>query len=671
MPDRDSNWGAGPRLESQAEPLWRPSAERVASAAMTGFAELAAAAAGRDFSSYFDLHAWSVADPEAFWSLYAEYGAIPFHRHATSVMSGDPMPATRWFEGAMLNYAEALLYPVALVDASQPALLALHEAGAERQLSYAELRREVAATQAALRGEGVGRGDRVAAYAANVPETLVLLLACAGLGAIFTSCSPDFGLEAAISRFGQVRPKLLAASCSYSYGGKRFDVSSVVRRLTEELGLRRAVALPYPGEETRPQGTVAWSDWIAASGEGPELLALPFDHPLYVLYSSGTTGLPKAIVHRAGGALLSHHKEHRLHSDIRPGDTVLYFTTCGWMMWNWLVSVLAQGATAVLYEGSPAHPGLDTLWRLAERHRFSFFGTSARYLHTLQAQQAEPRRHDLGRLRTIASTGSPLSPAGFEYVYRKVKDDVHLASISGGTDIVSCFMLGVPTLPVFAGQIQAPGLGVDLAAYDEEGRAVERQPGELVCRQALPSMPLRFWDDARGERYWAAYFERYPGVWHHGDLVAVTDQGGIVVYGRSDATLNPGGVRIGTAEIYRPLDELPEVVEAAAVGKREGGDEKIWLFVVLAQGADLDEELEGKIRERIRSGASPRHVPRRIIALSQLPRTRSGKAMEIAIARVVNGQEVPNRSVVANPEALDEVASALKALSVKTSERSR
>ena len=512
-------------------------------AAITRFRLAAQAEAGVELPDYDALHAWSVAQPQSFWPLLASFAGLPLTGEVVSARSADPMPFTRWFEGATLNYARALLYPEALGDPDQAALIGVVESGQTTELSFRELRREVAAVQGGLRAAGVGRGDAVAAFAANVPETVVLLLACAGLGAVFTSCSPDFGTDAATARFSQLQPKLLFATTAYSYGGKWFDTSATVARLAGALGTAagRTIALPYPNAPAPASAeVVAWREFLAgSSGEQaePQLEELPFDHPLYVLYSSGTTGRPVA--------------------------------------------------------------------------------------------------HD--RVRCV---------------YRQGKCDDHLAIISGGTDIVGCFMLGVPTLPVYAGEIQRPGLGVDLAVLDEDGEEVVGRQGELVCRQPLPSMPLRFVGDPDFARYRASYLEHYPGLWRHGDLVERTPTGGIVVHGRSDATLNPGGVRIGTAEIYRALEAVPEVIEAAAVAKHTGSDQEVWLLVVLADGAELSGELERRIKGAVRSGASPRHVPARVLAVASLPRTRSGKSMEIAVTRLVNGQVVTNTEVVANPESL-------------------
>ncbi|HZJ10998.1 MAG TPA: acetoacetate--CoA ligase, partial [Trueperaceae bacterium] len=484
------------------EPLWRPSEARIEASAMEAFRRAAEAHAGRALPDYDALHAWSVARPEEFWELLARYVGLPLDGQVAEVRSSDPPPRTRWFAGASLNYARALLYPPELADPDQLAIIAEVEDGAGTTLSYRELRDLVAAIQGSLMDLGVAEGDAVAAFAANVPETVALLLACAGLGAVFSSCSPDFGAEAAVARFSQLEPKALFVTTGYRYGGRWFDTAATVTRVARELAgagasetsLAAVVALPYPGAEPSvPAGVERWGDFLAraadAADRAPLLVDLPFDHPLYVLYSSGTTGTPKAMLHRAGGVLLTHAKEHLLHCDIRAGDRAFYFTTCGWMMWNWLVSALARAATLVLYDGSPAHPELERPFEVAERHEVTFFGTSARYLHTLKAAGSRPaERFDLNSIKTVASTGSPLSPAGFEYVYREVKPDVHLASISGGTDIVGCFMLGVPTLPVYAGEIQRPGLGVDLVVLDESGTEVSGEPGELVCRQPLPSM---------------------------------------------------------------------------------------------------------------------------------------------------------------------------------------
>ncbi len=650
------------------DPLWSPSPECITQANMTAFMKAASNHTGRVFSSYAELHQWSLEDIAVFWKFYAEYAG--FDLDSPKVLQGS-MPYTKWFEGARLNYADQLLYPKNLKDSSQAVIISITETGHQKVLSYAELRHEVSCCAVSLKREGIEAGDRIAAFACNIPETVILFLACASIGAVFSSCSPDFGVDAALARFAQIEPKLLFASSVYFYGGKQFDTSETIQKLSQGISsLKKVIQLPYPGE-TSNSLWVAWEAWLESPLKGqpqgiaptlnfpptthhpPPTTYFPFDHPLYILYSSGTTGLPKAIVHRAGGALLQHHKEQHLHCDIKAGDVVLYFSTCGWMMWNWLVSVLAQAATIVLYEGSPTYPDAAVLWKLAEKYKLTFFGTSARYLHSLQSQQFKPDV-DLSKLRTIASTGSPLSPSAFEYVYQNIKTYVHLASISGGTDIVSCFMLGLPIESVYAGCVQAAGLGVDLAVFDESGSSVKNQAGELVCRQPLPSMPLKFWNDPDYKLYLASYFEVYPEVWRHGDLIEQTAYG-IIVYGRSDATLNPGGVRIGTAEIYRPLEVFPEILEVCAVGKKLEADEEIWLFVVLQQEFSLTPELVKRIKTEIRTKASPRHVPKHIFQVSQLPRTRSGKSMEIAVAKLVNNQVVPNREVMANPESLEEI----------------
>ncbi|HKZ72708.1 MAG TPA: acetoacetate--CoA ligase, partial [Steroidobacteraceae bacterium] len=542
------------------------------------------------------------------------------------------------------------------------ALLFANERGARRTLSWRELHAEVARVAAGLRELGVEPGDRVAGFLPNLPEAVIAMLAASSLGAVWSSCSPDFGFHGVLDRFGQIAPRVLFCADGYFYAGKRIDsLATVASVLASVPSIERVVVVTYIGE--------ADADAAAASPLGPkavrfEAFGTPrstlrfeltdFDHPLYILYSSGTTGIPKCIVHGAGGTLLQHQKEHLLHTDVRRGDRLFYFTTCGWMMWNWLVSALASGATVVLYEGSPFYPDAGSLWRLAAELRITIFGTSAKYLQAMEKSNFVPARDaDLACLRTVLSTGSPLAPEGFEFVYRDVKRDVQLSSISGGTDIVSCFALGNPLLPVYAGEIQCRGLGMAVDIFDDSGRPVRGAQGELVCTAPFPSMPVGFWNDPSGEKYRAAYFERFPGVWHHGDYAAITAHGGVVIHGRSDAVLNPGGVRIGTSEIYRQVEKLPEILESIAVGQDWKGDVRVVLFVRLAPGVELDDALKRRIRDTIRANATPRHVPAKIIAVPDIPRTISGKLTELAVRNVVHGLPVKNTDALANPQALE------------------
>ena len=504
---------------------------------------------------------------------------------------------------------------------------------------------------------GIESGDRVTGYLVNGPETVIAFLACASIGAIWSACSPDFGVSGARDRLGQIEPRLLIASDQYTYNGRRFDCLSTVQDLSAEIpSIQHVVMVPFAEVSVTETGH-EWLTWNGlldrATTNEPEFTPLPFDHPLYILYSSGTTGAPKCMVHGAGGTLLQHRKEHQLHTDLRADDTIVYFTTCGWMMWNWLVSALATGCTLVLYEGSLNHPDLSTAWRLAEELGVTVFGTSASFIEACMQDTVPPRDlADVSSLRALLSTGSPLSPDAFRWVYANVNSNLRLSSISGGTDIVSCFVLGNPLLPVYAGEIQCAGLGMDVAAYDESGESVVGIQGELVCRRPFPSMPVRFWNDPNGRRYRAAYFETYPGVWRHGDFIEITPRGGVVIFGRSDATLMPGGVRIGTAEIYRPLEAIPQVVAGLATTMRHEGRDEIVLFVVLRPGAKLDEALRAEILRTIRTSASPRHVPQHVLAVPDLPRTRNGKLAELTVARILRGDPVTNRESLANPECL-------------------
>jgi acetoacetyl-CoA synthetase len=651
-------------------PIWSPGAERVAQANLTRFLAHVRSRAPAGSESVRDvpsLYAWSVARPEAFWPEVWRFtgvvadermGGAPWERVVLGLdrmAPPDPQLGPRWFTGARLNFAENLLRH----EGDGDALVFWNEQGFQRRLSFRELRREVAAAADAFSSLGVSEGDRVAGFLPNLPETVIATLAAASRGAVWSSCSPDFGVNGVIDRFGQIGPKVLVCADGYRYAGKTIDVLPRVRDARQRLpDVRHVIVVPYlnPRPDLASISNAKRWDQLLDRHRGrdtPAYERLPFDHPLYILYSSGTTGLPKCMVHGAGGTLLQHLKELSLHTDVRPGDRVFYFTTCGWMMWNWLVSALGIGATVVLYDGAPlSTPSL--LWDMAEAERVSVFGTSAKYLALAEKEGLVPgRTHDLAALRTVLSTGSPLAAHSFDYVYRDVKSDVHLASISGGTDIVSCFALGNPVGPVWRGELQMRGLGMAVDVYGPDGTPIRGAEGELVCTRPFPSMPVAFWDDPNGSRYRAAYFDVYPGAWRHGDWARLTEHDGLVILGRSDATLNPGGVRIGTAEIYRQVEQLPDIVESLVIGQEWQGDVRIVLFVRLRDGMILDDTLRDRIRARIREHASPHHVPRKILQVADIPRTISGKITELAVRDIVHGRTVQNADALANPAALD------------------
>jgi acetoacetyl-CoA synthetase len=640
--------------------LWTPSKDRIAGTRMHEFVQ-SVAADRPDVADSVGLHEWSVREPGAFWSRMWEYGGVigepgprAFDPADGSVQRG------RFFPGSTVNVAENLLAD--RPGAGDEAIVAITEAGDHCSYTWAQLRTEVAALAAALAADGVQPGDRVAAYMPHVAETVITFLAANAIGATFTSTSSDFGTAGVVDRFGQTRPTVLVAADGYRYGGKEFSCLERIADAVAQLpSVRRTVVvgvLSHAPTISAIPNAVVWADYLEPSRGVPlEFLRMPGDHPLYILYSSGTTGKPKCITHRSLGVLLMHLKEHQLHCDIRAGDRVMYFTTCGWMMWNWLVSALGSGATVVLFDGNPFHPSPDILFDVAERERLTLMGVSAKYIDSLIKVGSRPRdTHDLGALRTLCSTGSPLSDDGFRWVYDAMRPDVHLASISGGTDLCGCFVGGDPTRPVYAGEIQGPALGMAVGVFDDAGAPVTEPgvKGELVCTAPFPSVPVGFWGDDDGRKFRTAYFERFPGVWAHGDFASWTEHGGMVIHGRSDATLNAGGVRIGTAEIYAQVEQLPGVVEAIAVGQEFDHDTRIVLFVRLADGVDLTDELQTSIRTRLREHASPRHVPARIAQVSDLPRTRSNKISELAVADVVNGREVRNTEALANPESLDE-----------------
>ena len=638
------------------QPLWTPSKDRVADTAMTAFMAFAGERVGRSFQGYDALHGWSVADLEGFWSAVWDFCGVIGDKGERVLVDGDRMPGAAFFPDARLNYAENLLRRSDDGDA----IVFWGEDKVRRRLSWRELNDLVSKMQQALAAAGVGVGDRVAAMLPNMPEATALMLATASLGATFSSCSPDFGERGVLDRFGQIEPKVFVSCDGYWYNGKEIAVADKLAAIESQLPTAEQIwIVSYLERAEAVAGGLTRAtplDAVLAGFEAKPVTyeRLPFNHPLYILFSSGTTGVPKCIVHAAGGTLLMHLKEQRLHSDVKPGDRVFYFSTCGWMMWNWLMSGLASGATLLLYDGSPFAPSGNILFDYADQEKMTLFGTSAKFIDAVAKSGLVPMSsHDLSTVRLMTSTGSPLAPESFSFVYEKIKHDIHLASISGGTAIVACFVLGIPVKPVYKGEIQGPGLGLDVQVWSEDGRPIREGKGELVCARPFPTMPVMFWNDPDGAKYRAAYFERFENIWCHGDFAEWTPHGGLIIHGRSDATLNPGGVRIGTAEIYAQVEQIPEVLEALAIGQTWDNDVRVVLFVRLAEGASLDADLEKRIKTQIRSGASPRHVPSKVVAVADIPRTKSGKITELAVRDVVHGREVKNKEALANPEALD------------------
>ena len=640
------------------EPLWSPSAERREASNLNAFIRKLAPSAGRRrLESYADILDFSLANPREFWSTLWDFAGVKASVRGDCVLiDEDRMPGARFFPDARLNYAQNLL----IKDDDSTALVFRGENKVRRTMSWKELNRSVARLHHAFAKAGLKPGDRVAAIVPNLPETIVAFLATISLGGVWSSCSPDFGERGILDRFGQIAPRFLVTCDGYYYNGRTIPLAAKIDAVLKQLpSVEETVIIDYTGTATDISRTlpraVAYDDYIARRKDSTiDFAQLPFDHPLYILYSSGTTGIPKCIVHRSGGILLKHLCELVLNSDVKPSDRLFYFTTCGWMMWNWLVSGLATGATLLLYDGSPFAPSERVLFDYAEDEGMTMFGTSAKYIDAVKKTGFRPRdAYELKALRSMFSTGSPLAPESFDFVYEAIKSDIQLASISGGTDICGCFVGGNPLSPVYRGEIQGPMLGMAVDVYSDDGKPIRGEKGELVCTKPFPSMPVQFWNDEKGEKYRNAYFSRFPGIWCHGDFAEWTGHGGIVIHGRSDATLNPGGVRIGTAELYAQVEQIPEIVEALAIGQDWDNDVRIVLFVRLAKDAVLDEPLKQRIRQQIRQGASPRHVPAKIVAVADIPRTKSGKITELAVRDIVHGRIVKNKEALANPEALD------------------
>ncbi len=631
-------------------PLWKPSKEKAQKTLMARFMNEAG------FNDYQDLYEWSISDSESFWRRVWSFCTIVGEGPGNCFTNGEALlEKIHFFPDAHLNYAENLLKE----RTTETTLIFRNERSTDRTLTFSELKNQVASVAAFLKAQGVEKGDRVAAIMPNVPETIVAMLATTSIGAVWSSASPDFGEQGILDRFGQIAPKILIATDGYFYGGKTFDTCEKLQGIVNKLSSLKAVILvPYVADLSPCDlslETVLYPHILEHHQRAPLTFErVPFNHPLFILFSSGTTGAPKCIVHGHGGTLLQHLKEHQLHSDIRPGDRVFYFTTCGWMMWNWLVSVLASDGTILLYDGSPFWPGPEILFKYAEEKKMTHFGISAKYIDALQKTDLRPRKmFDLSTIRMMMSTGSPLAPESFDYAYREISEDLCLASISGGTDIISCFALGNPIGPVWRGQLQTRGLGMKVDVFDEQGKSLKGEKGELVCLAPFPSMPVCFWNDPTGEKYHNAYFAKYENVWAHGDYVSLTPEDGLIIYGRSDAVLNPGGVRIGTGEIYRQVEQVSEVLESLAVGQEWEGDTRIVLFVKLKPDIILTDALKDKIRQQIRTNTTPRHVPSKVIQVPDIPRTVSGKITELAVTDIIHGREVKNKEALANPQALE------------------
>ncbi|HUV43584.1 MAG TPA: acetoacetate--CoA ligase [Dehalococcoidales bacterium] len=645
-----------PQEQTMKTPIWQPSEERKRNTNMTGFMDFVSKRYGKGLHSYDELYDWSVASPADFWASVWDYVEIRASEPCdTVIVPAEHMMYTRWFRGARLNFAENLLR----YRDHRTALVFKGEAQEAVRITYAELYDSVARLARSLRQMGIKPGDRIAGFMPNMIETVVAMLASTSIGAVWSSCSPDFGIKGVLDRFRQVEPRVLFTANGYSYNGKVFNSLERVADILRELpSVERVVVVPYTEKEPdirRVPKSIGYEDFLSReSGLEIAFEQLPFDHPLYIMYTSGTTGLPKCMVQGAGGVLLNQLKELKLHTDVRREDTIFYFTTCGWMMWNWLVCSLGLGATVVLFDGSPFYPDAGVLWKLAQEEKMTIFGTSARYLAEIENRGVKlGTEYDLGHLKALLSTGSPLSAESYEFVYRDIKSNVLLASISGGTDINGCFLVGNPIAPVYAGELQCRGLGMNVQAFDLEGNSVVGQKGELVCTAPAPSMPVRFWNDEGNEKYRNAYFDVYPNVWTHGDYIEITERGGAIIYGRSDAVLNPGGVRIGTAEIYRQVEGLDEVEDSVVVGQRWENDTRVVLFVKLAEGVSLTEDLIKKIRDTIRRNTTPRHVPAKVLAVDDIPYTINMKKVEKAVVNVIHNEPVPNLDALANPESLE------------------